>query len=158
MATLEYYESLPKKRMGSGALFFDADGRFLIVKPTYKDVWEIPGGVVETNESPRRAVEREVEEEIGLRKKITKLLCVDYQDPLGEKSESLMFIFDGGILSVDEIGSIRLDSKEISEFRFVTEDDALNLLIPVLARRVQQALSAKVQDGGVYLENREQLS
>jgi 8-oxo-dGTP pyrophosphatase MutT (NUDIX family) len=158
MTTPGYYESLPKKRMGSGALFFDDDGRFLIVKPTYKDGWEIPGGVVETNESPRRAVEREVEEEIGLKRKITKLLCVDYQDPLGEKTESLMFIFDGGILSNDDIGSIKPDTKEISEFRFVTENEALKLLIPVLARRVQQALSARDQDKGVYLENREQIS
>jgi len=33
--------------MGSGTLFFDSAGRILIVKPSYKDVWEIPGGVVE---------------------------------------------------------------------------------------------------------------
>jgi len=47
MATPDYYKSLPMKRMGSGALFFDSAGRILIVKPSYKDVWEIPGGVVE---------------------------------------------------------------------------------------------------------------
>lgn len=81
MATPEYYKSLPMKRMGSGALFSDGQDRILIVKPTYKEVWEIPGGVVELNESPRKAAEREVKEELRITKHLSKLLCVDYQNP-----------------------------------------------------------------------------
>ena len=42
----EFYQSLPKKRMAAGCLFFDAHGWILLVKPTYKPTWEIPGGVV----------------------------------------------------------------------------------------------------------------
>jgi ADP-ribose pyrophosphatase YjhB (NUDIX family) len=43
--------------MAAGALLFDEDGRILLVEPTYKPYWEIPGGVVEADESPtpRRA-------------------------------------------------------------------------------------------------------
>jgi hypothetical protein len=33
MATPEYYKSLPAKRMGSGALFFNSAGKILFVKP-----------------------------------------------------------------------------------------------------------------------------
>jgi ADP-ribose pyrophosphatase YjhB (NUDIX family) len=158
MATAEYYNSLPMKRMGSGALFFDSARRILIVKPSYKDVWEIPGGVVEYNESPRKAAEREIQEELNLSKHLSNLLCVDYQDPYDIKTESLMFIFDGGILSDEEIKSIKLDSKELLEFRFVTADEASKLLSPVLARRTQQSVAAKTQSSGVYLENRELVS
>jgi 8-oxo-dGTP diphosphatase len=39
-------------RVASGALFFDTQGRILLVKPTYKDGWEIPGGYVEPGETP----------------------------------------------------------------------------------------------------------
>lgn len=155
MATAEYYKTRPMKRMGAGALFTDSKGDILIVKPSYKDGWEVPGGVVELNESPRKAVEREILEEIGLDKHITRLLCVDYQDPYDIKTESLMFIFDGGILSDDEIKSIKLDRKELIEFRLVSVDEASKLLNPVLARRIQQAVIAKARGGGVYLENRE---
>ncbi len=155
MATEEYYKTRPMKRMGAGALFIDSNGNILIVKPSYKDVWEVPGGVVELNESPRKTAEREIKEEIGLDKKLSKLLCVDYQDPYDIKTESLMFIFDGGILSQDDIASIKLDGKELVEFKLAPLDEACKLLSPVLARRIQQAVLAKTQNTAVYLENRE---
>lgn len=157
MATPEYYKSLPAKRMGSGALFFDAAGKILFVKPSYKEVWEIPGGVVELNESPRKCAEREIKEEIGLDKKITTLLCVDYQDPYDIRTESLMFIFDGGFLSDDDISSIKLDGKELVGFKFATTDEMKGVLNPVLLRRVEQAVEARNKNTGVYLENRELL-
>ncbi len=31
-------------RVTAGALIRDAEGRILLVKPTYKDGWNIPGG------------------------------------------------------------------------------------------------------------------
>ena len=158
MATAEYYKSLPMKRMGSGALFLDSAGKIVIVKPSYKDFWEIPGGVVENNESPRKAAEREIKEELNLSKFLTKLLCVDYQDPYDIITESLMFIFDGGILSDDEIKSIKFDGKELIEFKLVTIEEASELLSPVLARRIQQAVIAGTQESAIYLENRELVS
>jgi 8-oxo-dGTP diphosphatase len=61
-----YYAALPTKRVGAGLLCRDASGRVLLVRPTYKPSWEIPGGVVETDESPAAAVAREVREELGI--------------------------------------------------------------------------------------------
>jgi ADP-ribose pyrophosphatase YjhB (NUDIX family) len=52
--------------MAAGALLFDAADRILLVQPTYKRSWEIPGGVVEADESPHTAVCRELKEELGL--------------------------------------------------------------------------------------------
>jgi len=38
-------------RVAAGVLFRDAAGRVLLVKPSYKDGWEILGGYVEKAES-----------------------------------------------------------------------------------------------------------
>ena len=45
---------LPLKRVGAGLLIRNRHGRVLVVDPTYKDAWEIPGGMVEVDESPSR--------------------------------------------------------------------------------------------------------
>lgn len=44
--TSDFTATLPRKRMGAGLLFPDARGRVLLVEPTYKAYWEIPGGAV----------------------------------------------------------------------------------------------------------------
>ena len=62
----DYTATLPRKRMGSAVLLRDRDGRILLVEPTYKDYWELPGGVVEADESPYDAAVRELAEELGL--------------------------------------------------------------------------------------------
>src|SRR3989338_6212612 len=62
----KYFDGLPKKHMATGAIMFDRKNRLLIVKPTYKDGWTIPGGVVDADESPRTACIREVKEEVSL--------------------------------------------------------------------------------------------
>jgi len=154
-SSAEFYKSLPKKRMASGALFFDASGKLLVLRTTYKETWEIPGGVVEDDESPREAVEREIKEEIGLSKHFTKLMCVDYQHAEESRTESLMFIFDGGILNDEDLNSIKVDAGEIAEFRFVTSDEALQLCGPRLGRRIQNIMAVKDTGSFLYLENRE---
>ena len=50
----------------------------MLVRPTYKEYWDIPGGYVEEGESPLQACIREVDEELGVRVEITRLLTVDW--------------------------------------------------------------------------------
>ena len=57
---------LPRKRAIAQMLVRDTQGRVLLCRLTYKLDWDLPGGVVEVGESPRTAVAREVEEELGL--------------------------------------------------------------------------------------------
>ena len=96
----EYYKSLPKKRVASAVLFWDNEGRLLLLHKTYDDnKWNLPGGVTEINESPKQGAIREVEEEIGLVKTELSFAGIDYKPARNEiLSESLQFIFDGGIL------------------------------------------------------------
>ena len=157
MFSKSYIESLPKKRMGAGCLFFDEQGRVMLVKPTYKPDWEIPGGAVELNESPKQCCRREVKEEIGLEWKKGDLLVVDYNAQTSEKTESLMFIFSGGTLTLSEIKSIQLSHDELSEFCFFPVDTLPKEMTSTLRNRVLMACQQVAQDGGIYLENQEHI-
>src|SRR5262245_11295641 len=86
-------------RLAGGALFTDADGRVLLVRPTYKDYWDIPGGYAEPGESPRAACVREVQEELGIAPPIdSQPLVIDWA-PLEGEGDKTLFVFDGGQLS-----------------------------------------------------------
>lgn len=148
-----YQQTLPRKRISAGCLFFNARGDLLVVNPTYKKPWEIPGGTVEAGESPRASVVREVAEELGLRLEIGRLLCVDYSGETAKRTESIHFIFDGGVLTPQQIEAIRLPAEELSEYRFLRPEAALRLLNKRLRRRVRACL--RVLHGTewrVYLE------
>lgn len=152
MDNIEYLKSLPKKRMGSGAYFLNEKGELLIVRPNYKDHWTIPGGVVDDGESPRQACIREVKEEIGLDITPPQFLCLDYKNYPEDNDESLQFVFFGGTLLVDQINQIKLDKKELSEYRFVSIDEAKTML----GRGSQQrlvCLEVLKTSQPLYLEN-----
>jgi 8-oxo-dGTP diphosphatase len=151
--TETYYQTLPKKRMGAGALFLNEQGEILIVKPTYKDHWSIPGGVVDENESPRAACVREINEELGLAVPSLNLLCVDYRTMTTDRDECLQFIFSGGILTTEQIAAIKLPPDELSEFKFINTTEAAPLLSDGLRQRIPLCLDALRINSCVYLED-----
>jgi 8-oxo-dGTP diphosphatase len=124
-------------RLAAGVLFRDADGRILLVKPTYKDGWDIPGGYVEPGESPKQAAAREVEEELGLKEPIGRLLVVDWA-PHPDEGDKLLFIFDGGTLRHDE-RELVVEKGEIDRVAFVLLDEATDRLPSRLAQRLASA-------------------
>ena len=93
--------TLPRKRMGAGVLVRDSDDRVLLVEPTYKPDWEIPGGTIELDESPRTGCAREVREELGLDLAVGRLLVFEWQPSAHDRTESLLFVYDGGVLPSD---------------------------------------------------------
>ncbi len=149
----EFHHSLPKKRMSAGALLFDGSGSLLIVRPSYKPTWEIPGGAVGEDESPAAACRREIQEEIGLDIAPSRLLCVDYNSSTGSYLESLMFLFAAPVISEQSKRSIRLDSAELIDFRFADPEEATSLLGPRLGPRISTVLATDAGGGAVYLEN-----
>ena len=73
---------LPAIPVSAGALIWDRAGRLLILKPTYKSGWTIPGGVMEADgETPWEACRREVAEECGLQAGAGRLVCMDFRRP-----------------------------------------------------------------------------
>lgn len=139
--------------VASGVLLFDEQDRFLLVDPTYKPGWEFPGGVVERGEAPAQAGVREVAEETGLRLAgEPRLLVVDWESPQPPGYGGLRFLFDGGRLRGDDAGRVLLPGPELRGWRFVTEEEASELLPPVRFRRLHWALRARERGAAVYLE------
>jgi 8-oxo-dGTP pyrophosphatase MutT (NUDIX family) len=138
---------------GSGALFVDERGQVLVVEPTYKPGWEIPGGVIEEGETPSAACIREVAEELGLDVHLGRLLVIDWAPhPSGER---MLFVFDGGLLADATIERIRLQDDELASYRFVPPDEIGAWLPPRLDRRIAAAIAARADGTIHYLEHDE---
>ncbi|MEV0407124.1 NUDIX hydrolase [Actinoallomurus sp. NPDC050550] len=149
----QFAASLPRKRMGAGALFRDTAGRVLLVEPTYKPTWEIPGGIVEKEESPHAACRREVAEELGLDWPIQRILAIDWVPSRPELSEGLMLVYDGGVMSDREVAAIRLPAEELASYAFVQPERVGELANARLARRIAACLEAVAAGTPVLLEN-----
>ncbi|MEV6109663.1 NUDIX domain-containing protein [Streptomyces sp. NPDC051940] len=139
--------------LAAGVLLFDDRDRVLLVDPTYKPGWEFPGGVVERGEPPARAGVREVAEELGLRLEIQpRLLVVDWEPPAPPGYGGLRLLFDGGQLDPDQRRSVLLPGPELRDWKFVTEDEARDLLPPVRFTRLHWALRARERATAFNLE------
>jgi 8-oxo-dGTP diphosphatase len=148
-----YLESLPKKRMAAGGLFFNAKGKILILKPTYREYWSIPGGVIEANESPRQAFIREVQEEIGIECQPGRLLCIDYISESESNNESVQFVFFGGVITKDDI---KIANDEISDYQFLEPEKGLSLLGIYSQRRIGKCLESLDRGITLYLEDQQE--
>jgi 8-oxo-dGTP diphosphatase len=143
-------EPLPAIPASAGALVFDRTGRLLILKPTYKTGWTIPGGVMEADgETPWEACQREVREECGLEVRTGRLACVDFRRPRPGRPGGMRFLFDCGALGDASLGTVVLQPEEISEHRLVPLPTALKMLRGPIRRRVRAAARSKAP---VYLE------
>jgi 8-oxo-dGTP diphosphatase len=149
----EYVATLARKRMAAGALFRDAQGRVLLVDPTYKPTMDLPGGAVEADESPHAACRREVAEELGLDRAPGRVLAVDWVPSRPERPEGLIVVYDGGILTDEEVGQIVLGDGELAGIRFVVPEEVGALVTPLLARRIAACVEAAEAGTVAALEN-----
>ena len=113
----------------------------LILKPTYKSGWTIPGGVVEADgESPWEACRREAEEECGLDLRRGRLVCVDFLRPRPGRPGGMRFLFDCDVLHDARLAGIVVQEDEISAYRLAGVERALRLLSGPVRRRVAAAV------------------
>jgi 8-oxo-dGTP pyrophosphatase MutT (NUDIX family) len=138
--------------MGSGVLFRDAAGGVLLVRPSYKPGWDIPGGVVEPGESPLVAATRETEEEIGLALPVGGLLVVEYlrTEPWGDR---IQWVYDGGVLGADTLARVRVDGEELLEAAVHPVAAIPDLVPPQGAARLAVALEALRLGRALYAEH-----
>jgi ADP-ribose pyrophosphatase YjhB (NUDIX family) len=143
----------PALPVSAGAMLFDRRGRLLILKPTYKSGWTIPGGVMEADgETPWQACQREVREECGLEVASGRLACMDFRPPRDGNPGGIRYLFDCGALGDSLLDGLLLQPEEISEYRLAPPKQALTLLRKPIRRRVKAALRRDAR-GTVYLEN-----
>jgi ADP-ribose pyrophosphatase YjhB (NUDIX family) len=144
---------LPRIPASAGGLIFDGSGRLLIVNPTYKKHWTIPGGIMEANgETPWEGCRREVREEVGLDVTRGRLVAVDFLRPRRTDAGGMRFLFDCGVMNDEELAAITLQQEELSEYRLAEMADALEILSGPLRRRVGEALGVGPGEC-VYLED-----
>lgn len=148
----EYIRQLPHKRMSAGVLIRDQNGRVLLVEPSYKAGWDIPGGVVEDGEAPWTSAAREVREEIGLTCELGRLLVVDYAP--GEDDglpERVAFVFDGGSIDPNEVKRLTFGAEIVSAALCDLEQMRAKVA-SVLADRLVAAMDAAASGRTVMCE------
>ena len=126
-------------RIAAGALFVK-DDQVLLVRKTYGERWDIPGGYVDRGESPAQACRRELREELGLERKVGRLLVMDWA-PRDDEGDKILLVFDCGPLGADE-ETIMLDKDELDAWAWVRVDVLGSHLNERLAPRLTRAYDA----------------
>jgi 8-oxo-dGTP diphosphatase len=101
----------PSYVMGAMCRVERDDGRVLLVKPSYRSVWTLPGGVSNRGESPIDCMRRELREETGLE-------CEVVGEPvvlLDPTQRILDFVYRARLLPGTDPADARTTSLEIAE-------------------------------------------
>jgi 8-oxo-dGTP diphosphatase len=136
-------------RVAAGALFVDND-RLLLVRKTYGNQWDIPGGYVDVGESPSSACRRELREELGIDREPQRLLVVDWAPNDGE-GDKILYVFDCG--DIGDVGRIKFGDGELDRWEWVPIGQVADYAIPRLARRLVRAYEARYAGKPLYLEH-----
>lgn len=144
---------LPRKRAISQLLVRDPDDRVLLCRLTYKQDWDLPGGVVEVGESPQEAAAREVEEELGLKLPSGDLLLTDWLPPWGGWDDALCLVFDGGVHEASVLDAMVAEVREIRTAEFCSLEQVHDRAADFTVRRIEAALANLRPGGSPYTES-----
>ncbi len=146
----QMWAALPRKRVAAGVVLLDERGRLLLVEPTYKPGWEVPGGMVEPGEAPRAGARREVREELGVDVEVGRLLVVDWVPPGRRPDDGLVLLYAGGAVDPRRFA---LEADEIASWAFCDDTGVEQRTTPFMARRLRAALRALAEGRTVELED-----
>lgn len=144
-----WYSQLPTVYASVGALLTNETGKPLLVKPTYRHEWTVPGGVAEEAEPPHLACQREVAEEIGIEVIPGALLVVHFIVPRGVQTRPILyFMFDCGTVTP---GDILLQESELHAFRFCHPYESTAGVNPYVSDCIVAGLAARASGLTSYL-------
>jgi len=103
----------------------DDEGRVLMGLHADKQIWVVPGGLIEPAETPADGAVRETFEETGLLVEVTSILgvyggkelVIDYAN--GDRASYVGTIFRGRVIG----GELRPDGEEILDVRYFSRDE-----------------------------------
>jgi len=103
------------KNIGVGALIFNERGGILLMRRTneptiYKNCWFIPCGKVKNDETPRKAIKRELKEELSVEVEILKEIY--------NKKDSKNVLYIGFLCKLKKGVLTNLEPKKCSGFKY----------------------------------------
>ena len=104
---------LPTKRVIAQGRLQDEQGRILLCRLTYKNEWDLPGGVVEVGEAPAAGLAREIREELGVTVEVGELLTVNWLPAWRGWDDACTFLFDLGQVDASFTSEMQLQPTEI---------------------------------------------
>jgi 8-oxo-dGTP pyrophosphatase MutT (NUDIX family) len=148
-----YIASRPRIRAKARAVFTDAAGRVLLVRPRHDPpAWILPGGSIEADrELPRSAARREVREELGWEREPGRLLGLDWQHSSSGRPV-LVYVFDGGEVGASDLAAIRLPEDELAEWAVFTPEEAAAVMPASSWARLSACLEARTRATGGPIE------
>lgn len=134
-----YYREL-RARTGNGLLMMpsvaavvrDEQGSILLIRKKDETAWGLPAGAIEPEETPSRALRREVFEETGLMVTPEQIIGVfggakyRYEYSNGDQVEYTVIVFECSIVK----GQLRSMDGEAEELKFFKEDKLPELTMP----------------------------
>jgi 8-oxo-dGTP pyrophosphatase MutT (NUDIX family) len=112
---------LPRKRVISQGLLRDEQGRVLLCQLTYKNEWDLPGGVIEVGEAPASGLVRELQEELGITVEVKGLITVNWLPAWREWDDACIFLFDLGTTDSSIVEGMTLQPTEIKAVEWCDE-------------------------------------
>lgn len=116
---------LPRKRVISQGLLRDERGRALLCQLTYKNEWDLPGGVVEVGEAPAAGLVRELQEELGITVEVKGLVTVNWLPTWREWDDACIFLFDLGTVDSTITDGMTLQPTEIKAVQWCDPEAVL---------------------------------
>ena len=149
---LDHHNLLSKKPSAVAVLFLNDEEKMLLVEPTYRTDWLLPGGSVEDNESPLEACHREIREELGLEINVERPLSINYIRHKDGR-ESYQMVFYGGQLSNEQVEAIVLPEDELKSYRYMTLEESCKCSSAGTQQRLPKALQALEEGNIIYFED-----
>ena len=130
-----FFETRARKITAAGTVCRDPDGRLLVVYDRFRRMWTIPGGVIDADEDPAAAAQRETWEESGVEVEVGQVLGVF----AGHWPDRVIFVFAAKPTVMIEHPE-PIHRHEIGDVVWLSLDEALERLAPEPAFRVTRCL------------------
>ncbi|MEK7142770.1 MAG: NUDIX domain-containing protein [Patescibacteria group bacterium] len=109
------------------AIIENNKGEILLVRsPKWSNKWTMPGGHIEPDETISKALEREAEEETGLKLKPIKIIAFGELINSKDFHRPAHFIYFD-LLCKAKTENVKIDNKEVKDFKWVKPENALKM-------------------------------
>jgi 8-oxo-dGTP diphosphatase len=112
----------------------------LLVKSSYRDEWNFPGGSVHAGETPVAAARREMEEEIGISPQ--SFVPAGGASGIWDGRRDQVHFFE---LRLDRLPELRLDNREIVAARLVAPEDLQGIAVTPAVTAYLASVQAEIR-------------